>query len=64
MTLHPEKEISEVPDSDAYFQAQQYLAYVQRGGDPERWWASKGFSHQERSEIEREVARLRRGGQV
>ncbi|MFC1587900.1 hypothetical protein ACFL54_06305 [Planctomycetota bacterium] len=40
---------------DAFYQAQKLLSFIQRGGDPVRWWKSKDFTSVRRSEIERQL---------
>ena len=45
---------------DSVLQAEKLLAFVQRGGDPARWWRSKDFGPAMRQAIQRELER--RGG--
>ena len=45
------------------YQAEKLRDFVSRGGDPERWWESKGFSVAMRQEIVRAYECLKRGVQ-
>jgi len=47
--------------TDIQIQAEKLRDFVSRGGNPDRWWASKEFSFVDACKIEEECFRLEQG---
>ena len=56
----PVNHLDDLP-AEAVFQAEKFLQFTAKGGDPDRWWRSKDFTASQRRAIQRAIAVLRRG---